>query len=360
MATATHDIIVVGASAGGVEALRAIVADLPGDLPASIFAVLHFSARVFSVLPEILTRAGPLPAVHPKDQEPIQRGKIYLAPPDYHLLLAPGHVHVIHGPRENRWRPAIDPLFRSAALVYGPRVIGVVLTGMLDDGAAGLSDVRRRGGLAVIQDPADANFPSMPLSALRYVKTPHRPALKEIAPLLSKLARETAAPEEGYPVPKVMALENRIAAMEANTVDTLNELGTPSGYACPECFGPLWKLDGVDIPRFRCHTGHAFSPESLIEAQAAYAEDSLWRVLQSTDERIHLMREMARRAREDDVEPAALRWDEEIKRLERLSEFVKDSLTSSNGDRKVAGAPLNGGAAPKLRKPGGAGRPQST
>ena len=164
---AKHDVIVIGASAGGVEAISRIVADLPKDLRASIFVVLHIS-RGRSMLPEILTRAGRLPAAHPTDGEPLQYGRIYVAPPDHHLIVQSGAVRTVHTASENGVRPAVDPLFRSAAQTYGPRVIGVILTGGLDDGTAGLWTVKQLGGLAVVQDPEDALVQSMPRNACTY------------------------------------------------------------------------------------------------------------------------------------------------------------------------------------------------
>src|SRR2546421_6158345 len=193
-----HDIIVIGASAGGVEALVKLAGQLPADLPASIFIVLHIPAQSPSLLPDILSRSGRLEAVHPQNGESIAPGRIYIAPPDHHLIVTRGHVRVIHGPKENRHRPAIDPLFRSAALAYGPQVIGVVLTGSLDDGTAGLIAVKQRGGLAVVQDPDDAYCGDMPRSALRYVKAPdYVLPVDQIAPKLIELTKEMVARAAG-------------------------------------------------------------------------------------------------------------------------------------------------------------------
>ena len=177
-----HDIVVIGASSGGVEALRSVADGLPPDFPAAVFVVMHFPEDVPSALPRILSRAGPLEAVHPEDGDPIEAGRIYVAPPDFHLLVARGRVRIRRGPKENRHRPAVDPLFRTAAFAYGPRVVGVVLTGARDDGTAGLMAVKRRGGVAVVQDPDDALFAGMPEHALEYVEVDHRVPLGELAP----------------------------------------------------------------------------------------------------------------------------------------------------------------------------------
>jgi len=192
-----RDIIVVGASAGGVEALIKVVHGLPADLPAAIFVVLHIPAQGSSLLPDILNRAGPLKAIHPTDNAEIERGHIYIAPPDHHLLVEQGHVRIVRGPRENRHRPAIDLTMRSAALSYGPRTIGVILTGALDDGTAGLRAIKLRSGLAVIQDPKDALYSSMPRSALEHIQVDYCVPLAEIGPLLTQLAYQPASSENG-------------------------------------------------------------------------------------------------------------------------------------------------------------------
>jgi two-component system chemotaxis response regulator CheB len=193
-----HDMIVIGASAGGVEALIKLVGSLPADLPAAIFLVLHIPAQSPSLLPDILNRAGPLHAVHPVDGQAIEYRHIYAAPPDYHLMVEKGIVRIVRGPKENRHRPAIDPLFRSAARTYGTRVVGVILTGSMDDGAAGLLAIKRRGGKAIVQDPQDALFASMPQSAIAHVEVDHVVPLFDMAPLLTKLAHEQAAEQGSF------------------------------------------------------------------------------------------------------------------------------------------------------------------
>jgi two-component system chemotaxis response regulator CheB len=188
-----HDIIVVGASAGGVGALVKLAKSLPADLPTAVFVVLHIPAQTPSLLPDILNRAGPLHALHPPDNTEIKHGHIYIAPPDHHLLIAQGHVHIARGPRESRHRPAVDPLFRSAAIAYGPRVIGVVLTGALDDGTAGLLAIKQRGGIAVVQDPQDALYPGMPQSAVDHVQVDYCVPLADMGALLAGLVSEPIA-----------------------------------------------------------------------------------------------------------------------------------------------------------------------
>lgn len=291
MAHSKH-IVVVGASAGGIEALRTLVAALPDDYPAPVCVVMHTGPQSPGVLDAILTRAGTLPALHPKNGERMKAGRIYVAPPDCHLVIEPGLVRVTKGPRENRFRPAIDPLFRSAAQVYGPNAIGVILTGSLDDGTAGLWTVKQLGGTAIVQDPAEALFPSMPLSAIEHVNVDYVLPLAEIGPLLVKL---TAAPVEAAPadVPEGLNVEVKIA-MEHNPIDAgVEQLGQPSIFACPDCHGVLLELKEGNRSRFRCHTGHAYSVASLLAAVDDAMEDSLWNAIRSFEEAQMLMTRVA-------------------------------------------------------------------
>jgi two-component system chemotaxis response regulator CheB len=286
------DIVVIGTSAGGIEALKVLAGGLPRDFGASVFVVLHTAPYGLGILPEILERAGNLPASNARDWERIEPGHIYVAPPDYHLLVErAGYMRITQGPKENRFRPAVDPLFRSAAYAFGPRVVGVVLTGWLDDGTAGLHALKERGGTAVVQHPEDALAPSMPLSALKHVEVDHCVPLTEIAPLLERLTSLPAGEEGEHPVSDRMETEVRIA-MEDKAVD-ITKWGEPSLYACPECHGVLLQLAEGRHVRFRCHTGHAYSPESLMADMAGKTEDSLWSAVRSVQEQVILMRRLA-------------------------------------------------------------------
>ena len=278
-----RDIIVIGASAGGIEALRGLVAGLPADLAASVFVVLHTSADSPGLLAEILARAGALPALNATEGERIRPGQIYVAPPDHHLLIEPGVVRVTRGPRENRFRPAIDPLFRSAAQTYGPRVVGVILSGYLDDGTAGLWVVKRLGGAAVVQDPADALVDSMPRSALRHVEVDYCVPLAEMAELLLRLTDEPGD-VGAYEMPEEPRIEVSIAKAEQALEAGVLRLGEPSNYACPECHGVLLQLNEENRIRFRCHTGHAYSAESLVAEMDEAIEESLWNAIRSVEE----------------------------------------------------------------------------
>lgn len=289
----TKHIVVIGASAGGIEALRELVAGLPGDFPAPVCIVLHTSPQSPGVLDAILTRSGNLGATNGRDLQRLQDGHIYVAPPDCHLLVEPGRIRVTKGPRENRFRPAIDPLFRSAAQVFGPATIGVILTGNLDDGTAGLWAVKQLGGIAVVQDPADALFPSMPDSALRHVRADHVVPLAEIAPLLVQLTSQPPDVETTAEVPKSVEVEVKIAMEENALAAGIQAIAKPSTFACPECSGVLLQIEEGGRLRFRCHTGHAYSPESLLAAISEGIEDALWGAVRVLEEGDMLMRSMA-------------------------------------------------------------------
>ncbi len=322
----SHNIVVVGASAGGVETLINLVGSLPADLPASVLVVLHIPAQNPSLLPEILSRSGQLKAVHPKDGEAIQQGCIYVAPPDRHLLAAQGHVHLVRGPKENRLRPAIDPLFRSAAIAYGPKVVGVVLTGSLDDGTAGLRAIKRLGGVAIVQDPEEALYPSMPLSALEHVAIDYKLPVSAIGPLIVSLTRKPVDREGDYPVPEDMEIEMRMAEMDISTLDGNMKVGTPSAFSCPECGGVLWEIRDGDLMRFRCRVGHAFSIESMMAAQSEGVEEALWAALKTLEESVNLSRRLEDKARKRGQGWLAQRFREKLQDAEQRAEVIQSIL----------------------------------
>jgi two-component system chemotaxis response regulator CheB len=334
------DIIVIGASAGGIEALRALAGALPENLSASVFVVLHTSPESPSMLAGILDRSGPLPATHAKDGERIRPGRIYVAPPDRHLLIEPGVMRTTRGPRENRFRPAVDPLFRSAAQTYGPRVVGIILTGYLDDGTAGLRAVKQLGGTAVVQDPDDAPVPFMPQNALAQVKVDYCLPLAEIAPLLVRLTTETAEEEGAYPVPKKVEIEVNIAKEQRPLDAGVLELGEPSNYACPECHGVLLQMKDGTLFRFRCHTGHAYSLESLLADITEKMDDALWNSIRAFEEGELFMRHMAEHLGEGQHNHSAesfLERAEEAKRranLMRQAALNGDALSTTDTDAR--------------------------
>ena len=322
------DIVVIGASAGGIEALRTLVAALPGDFPASLFIVLHSGPDSPGILDVILQRAGTLPTSSAKDKERILPGHIYVAPPDRHLLIEPERICLSRGPKENRFRPAVDPLFRSAAQVYGPRVIGVILTGGLDDGTAGLWAIKQLGGTAIVQDPQDALVPSMPASALRHVKVDHCVPLTEIAPLLVQLTKTHLADEEGvYEVPEYLDIEVKIAKQDPAIDQDVRDLWDKSSYTCPECHGVLLQLEENGRERFRCHTGHAFSADSLLAYLTEGVEDSLWTTIRTIEESVLLMRHMAKHVK-DSNGSAAKEFQKKADEALRRSELVRKAVSA--------------------------------
>lgn len=291
-----RDIIVIGASAGGVEALRQLVSGFPADFPASVFIVLHVSPYHTSMLPSILMRVGRLPALHPEGDEKIKTGQIYIAPPDHHLLLYRERIHISHGPSENGHRPAVDPLFRSAAQVYGKRVIGVVLSGALDDGTAGLIAVKQRGGITIVQDPEEALYPGMPQSAIENAPVDHVLRVPQIADLLSRLIAEEVEGGE-TPMPDEMEIEAEIADFDKDALQSDQRPGTPSGFTCPECHGALWEIQDGDLIRFRCRVGHAYSADSLLAEQSEALEGAMWTAYRALKESAALAHRLATRAR---------------------------------------------------------------
>lgn len=321
-----HDIIVVGASAGGVEALVTLVRNLPRNLPAAVFVVLHVPPQAPSMLPQILGRAGALTAQHGVDGAPIEHGHVYIAPPDHHLLVERDRMRVVRGPRENRHRPAVDPLFRTAALAYGPRVIGVILTGSLDDGTAGLQAVKTRGGIAVVQHPHEALYASMPQSALQHVKVDYVMPMADIGPLLGQLTTQPAADESEFPVPDEMELESRIVAMDPNAMQHGETVGPASNYSCPECGGVLHEINDGELVRFRCRVGHAFSSESVLAEQAEALEVALWTALNTLEEQASLSRRLVADAQINKRDWLASRFQEKVTEAEQRAAVIRKVL----------------------------------
>ena len=287
----TRDIIVVGASMGGVEALSALAAQLPADLPAAVLVVQHTAPYSDGLLGEILSRSGRLSAVMAQDRMPLECGRIYVAPPDRHLLLTAQGVRVVYGPRENRVRPAIDPLFRTAAAHYGSRVIGVVLTGLLADGAAGLLAVYRCGGTAVVQAPNDAAYPEMPTRALAAVPGARQVALADLGVLLTGLTAEQAP--KNPPVPEAVRIEAQLTERAMANDDWGDVPTRTTNFTCPECSGAIREVEGEPIPRYRCRVGHAYSADDFVRAKESSVEAALWLALQTLQEQAQVLETLA-------------------------------------------------------------------
>jgi two-component system chemotaxis response regulator CheB len=292
-----RDTIVVGASAGGVRALRGLLAGLPRDLPASVLVVNHIPPGAMSMLPLILEGAGPLPAKAAEDGERLTHGTVFVAPPDRHLVIHGQRWRLTRGPRENRVRPCIDTLFRSAAVELGPRVVGIVLSGTLDDGTAGLWAIKDRGGVAIAQQPEDADYPDMPQNARQNVTIDHVLPVAAIGAKLAEIVRGPTA--EVVPVPAAMAAEAALDREGHALQHGVLQLGRLSPNACPECHGTLVEIREDSIARYRCHTGHAYSLGTLLAETELAIERSLWNAVRAIEERSFLLRSMARRARDE-------------------------------------------------------------
>jgi two-component system chemotaxis response regulator CheB len=326
------DMIVIGASAGGIEALKILFRALPADLAASLFVVVHISPEAPGLLAQILNNSGPIHATAVKSSERIERGKVYVACPDHHLIVEPGVARATKGPKENRFRPAVDPLFRSAAQTYGPRVIGVVLTGALDDGAAGLWAVKQLGGTAVVQDPADALVPSMPHNALQRVEVDHCVPVSDLAPLLVRLVKEPGADRGEIKVPKHIGIEVDIAKADHPMEAGVLELGEASNFACPECHGVLLEVKEGGRMRFRCHTGHAYSPESLMAEMNEAVEDALWNAVRSVQESAMLMAHLAEHAASEHGAAAAEVFRVSAEKTRARAELVRQAVLEHSND----------------------------
>jgi two-component system, chemotaxis family, protein-glutamate methylesterase/glutaminase len=325
-----RNIIVIGASAGGFEALQRLVSGLPKDLPASLFIVWHMAPDVRGVLPQVLNRAGTLYAAHPYDHEHIVPNRIYVAPPDRHLLVERGRVHVTRGPKENRFRPAIDPLFRSAAYAYGPRVIGVILSGALDDGTSGLWTVKHRGGLAIVQDPNEAEVPSMPENALREVAVDYCVPVAQMAALLTRLSKEEVrgAVEINMADDEQAKIEIGIAAEDSAFEAGVTKFGALSPYTCPECHGVLSQLQDGHRFSFRYHTGHAFSADTLLACVTETIEDSLYSTIRGIEESIMLLNHIGDHYAEINQPKLAAVYFRKAQEAEARVQFVRQAVLS--------------------------------
>ena len=320
---AGHDIVVIGASAGGVEALSRLVGGLPADLPAAVFVVLH-TGHLHSTLPEILSQRGPLHAAHALHGELIVPGRIYVAPPDVHLSVQRGYVNVTRGAKENGYRPSVDVLFRTASKAYGPRVVGIVLTGYLDCGTAGLMSVKARGGIAVVQDPREAVAASMPESAIEHVAVDHVVALAELPALLSRLVAET-------PGPPLAHLPGALSELEGD------EPGAACELLCPDCNGKLTVTEINGFQRFRCHVGHAYSLPAVAAAQDEQVEHAIWSAVRALEESANLARRIAASSPN-----LRRRFEERAASQQEQARLIRDALLHEPAVAKAGGAPDRG------------------
>jgi two-component system chemotaxis response regulator CheB len=322
-----RDIIVIGASAGGIEALRELVAGLPADLQASVFVVVHVSPHSPSTLPDILSKAGPLPASHACDGERFEKGRIYVAPPDLHVVLEAETMLVRRSPKENRFRPSIDALFRSAAYVLGARVVGVVLSGVLDDGTSGLWTIKRLGGLAVVQDPADALCPAMPLNVMANAEVDHIAPAAKIGPLLGSLVADSAGAHVVLGAQELRRLELEVDVAHGETLEKhLAELGELSCFTCPECSGPLVQIHEGALVRFRCHTGHGLTASTLLAGISETIQDTLVTAMRATEAQAMLLEHMAKHLDAAGRTDAASVFRAKMRRARSQAKAIHDAL----------------------------------
>ncbi len=323
-----RDVVVVGASAGGVEALKALVASLPRDLPATVLVVLHVPAYGRSVLPAILGRSGPLPARHVSGSAELRHGEILVAPPDHHLVVIGSEVRATRGPRENGHRPAIDVLFRSAARALSHRVIGVELSGVLDDGAAGMWAIRNRGGVVIVQDPTDCLYPEMPQSVIATVTPDHLVPAAALGPLLDRLCREAFAAPELAPPSELILAETDLALLEEGAMNTDERPGAPAGFSCPDCGGTLFEISEGGLSRYRCRVGHAWTTRGLLGEQSVQLDTALWVALRTLEEKAALATQLSVRAAQGGNPLTAARFEEQAADSRRAADQIRGLIES--------------------------------
>lgn len=327
MATAGNkDIIAIGGSAGSSVGLKKLLGDLPGDLPASVFVSTHIPAHSPSLLAEVLGNKANLPVAQALDGQPVEKGRVYVAAPDRHLLLVDGTIRLGAGPRENMVRPSIDPFFRSAALSYGSRVIGVVLSGMLNDGAAGLHAIKGRGGTAVVQHPLDAEADQMPLAALEATEVDHVASAADLGPLLATLAQSPAGPSRASD--ECLELEVEIATGARLGSDRLNRMASPSPLSCPDCHGVLSEVNNGRPLRYRCQIGHAYTAETLA-AHIDEVDEAIRVAMRVMEERVTLVERMALDARQTGRTAVAELYEARAEEYRRYAVTLRDAAVTS-------------------------------
>jgi two-component system chemotaxis response regulator CheB len=321
-----RDIIVVGGSTGGIEALSKLLHELPANLPAAVFAVLHLAPDAESFVPKILARATRLEVLPARSGEPIQEGRVYIASPDEHLLLEPARIATSKGPKENGFRPSVDPLFRTAARVYGQRVAGVVLSGALDDGVYGLLLIKREGGVPIAQDPDEAAIPSMPQRAIAAVEGTHVLPVTKIAALLVELANGVGRPTPLAPPPSSSEQDPAVRGDKALEKGSLP--GPPSGFTCPDCGGALWEVESGRLVRYRCHLGHAYNEGSYLHSVEQRLEIAMWAAVRALEEHAAIRRRLSERANARNWSALAESYQASADDYEKRADVIRDVLTT--------------------------------
>ncbi|TSD62905.1 chemotaxis protein CheB [Inquilinus sp. KBS0705] len=285
------NIIVVGASAGGIKAVSELINKLPADLPIAVFIVIHMSKySQASVIVKTLGKLTSYKCLIAEDGAAVQAAHIYLAPADRHLLIKTGKAHLIYGPHENRWRPSIDVLFRSAAAAYGSSVIGVILSGLLDDGTSGMSAIKRSGGICIVQEPSEAEYNDMPLNVIHNVAVDHQVLVQDMGYIIADIVSK---PQAHQPIPDDVKIEADITERLVSNINDLKQLGHHSDFTCPDCGGSLWEIGSNGHKRYRCHTGHVYTAAALLQKQGEEMEESIWISIRMLEERRNLLMNMS-------------------------------------------------------------------
>ena len=318
----TPPLVVIGGSAGGLDAATRLVGALDAGFPAAVAVVLHQAPGADDYVARRLRQSAALAVAMAEDGAPFEAGRVYVAPADRHLRFADGRLRVAFGPRVNRVRPAIDVALRSAAAEHGARAVGVVLSGLLDDGAAGLDALRRSGGRALVQDPDDAEHRDMPENALAYVRPDAVASAEDLAVRLDAIVR--ALPDDPGSAPVDVRTEARIDALATGDIDMTEDIGTQVPISCPDCGGPVWEIHQPGPTRYRCHVGHAFSQQSMLRSQEETVEESLWVALRTLEERARMLDRLARASRTGLATSYADQADETRAHAGRIRDLLAD------------------------------------
>lgn len=329
-------VVAIGASAGGLEALTAIIQRLPRSIDAALLVVMHTRSNGSLGLPSILSRGSELTASFAVDDQPLEAGHVYVAPPDFHLVVEASRLRVVHGPRENGFRPAIDPLFRTAAREFGPRVIGVILSGALSDGTYGLSVIKQHGGTAIVQHPDDAVIPSMPRSALAAVDVDHALPASDIAAMIATLTR--SQPEREANMARSRDLEPQLRNKEIEVAEMTQHFGAPSALTCPDCGGALWEVQEDRVVRYQCHVGHQYAPDNLEAAQRDQIDGALWSAVRVLEEHAELKLRMARQAADRGLSVVSDGFEDGARDAHRQAQNIRSVLLRAGDGGSIAAA----------------------
>jgi two-component system chemotaxis response regulator CheB len=339
-----RDLVVIGASAGGLRPLTTILEGLPATVRACVLIVMHTRPDADGQLPQILARHSALPVAFARDKSGLKPGRVYVARPDFHLLVARNHSRLSHGPREHGFRPAIDPLFRTAARAFGPRVVGVILSGALDDGMSGLGDVKSFNGVTIVQDPADAIIPTMPSSAIAHVDVDYVLPAAAIAPMIVRLSDDAAVTtsrsrqgaeemDRSTPIKTSSSTVSEVGDME-------KRYGPPSSLTCPECGGALWEIQEGQVLRYQCHTGHRYAPDSLQASQSEAVELALWRAVRVLEEQSEFKMRMARRTADEGLGTLSSEFEQAAQQAHAHAQEIRKVLSSPPQNSASTDAPF--------------------